>query len=247
MENASTIRPGLLVSIKTSLRGNVSYRKTELEHLRASEASGADITKWQTERTIADAAEHALAVKVRSDATYTVGRICAATAFGYLCPEEKVNELEQAIKLAHAKVGAFNESAKVTRLGFYVICGRVARDDEEAARAINAELSDLMATMRAGVESLDSKTIRDAAKRAQQVAAMLSDDGRARVAETVEKARATATAINKAIRAGEQAAIAVDQQALAALETARVSFLDLDDMPLQVERAELVPARALDL
>jgi hypothetical protein len=241
----NTLRPGLLVGLKTSLRGNVSYVKRTIvaDQLIADETRFA---KWETERTIADAAEHALASSVRREATYTVAKICAATAFGYLCPEAKAAELDAAIAEARSKIDAFNATAKITRISLYVITGRVAQDDVEAARAIKAELRDILSLMESGVANLDPAKVRDAARRAQEIATMLSDEGKARVQDVIDAARKTARAVVKATKAGEVAALAIDGEVQRKIATARTTFLDLDDAaPLLIEHD--ASARALDL
>ena len=54
------LKPGLLVSLKSTLRGGVSYRT---EDINPDHAEGdARVAVWKTERTIINADEHAAAV-----------------------------------------------------------------------------------------------------------------------------------------------------------------------------------------
>lgn len=235
---SKTLKPGLLVSVKSSVRGNVSYRKVDLE--REHDVDGAAVAKWETERTIKDKDEHDRATKARSSAAYCIARVCASTSFGLLCPEDRVSDLDGAITEARGIIDTFNDSAAVTRISFYVIAGRVARDDVEAARAVRAEVSELIEQMQQGVKGLNADAIRDAAKKAKQIGAMLPDEAQARVESAIELARANANAIAKAIRAGEVAADAVDAQAIARLEQARTSFIDLGG-PSEVVAVDIVP------
>lgn len=62
---ASTLRPGLLVSLKTSCTGNVSYTRADIEAGHMTE-EGKKRAKWETERTIEDPIEHEAAIKVQS-------------------------------------------------------------------------------------------------------------------------------------------------------------------------------------
>jgi hypothetical protein len=245
MFNTSTLRPGLLVAIKTSLRGNVSYTKRDIISDHAT-PEGERFAKWETERTIADAIEFEAAGKVRREASYTVSKVCAATAFGHLCPEDKASELDEAMKQARAMVDAFNATAKITRIDVYMIAGRVAQDDVEAARAIRGELAQILATMEAGVTKLDPAAVRDAARRAQEIAQMLTAEGANKVKGAVDAARRAAREIVRAAKAGEVAAVAIDGEVARKIAAARTSFLDLDEQPLQVERSEVAP-RTLDL
>jgi hypothetical protein len=241
--DVSTLRPGLLVSINTSMAGNVQYRKQEIvaDHL----IEKARFCKWETERTISDAEEHALATKARSEATYAVGRVCASTPFGYLCPEEKREQLDAGIADARAIVDAFNSVAKVTRINLYIMTGRVAADDVAAVRAIRSELSGLLSDMQYGVGALDASKVRDAAARAKQLSTMLSDAAKGKVESAVEAARKAATVINKAVKAGEQAAIVIDEEALKAIQNARTSFLDLDGADVVIQ-TPVAPSRAVE-
>lgn len=243
MEQTNTLRPGLLVSLKTGIAGNVSYRKTALAH---SLQGKTDLTEWETLRKIADVEEHRRAVAVRSDATYTVKRVCADTAFGLLCAEENADKLTAAIAEARSKVDAFNREARITRLTFYVITGRVEADDAEAIRSIRSEVASMMIAMERGVQALNADAVRDAAKRARAVATMLSDDGRLQVERTVALARDAASKIAAAARAGESAAGVIDAEALASIIAARTSFLDLDDDGQGIV-TPVTPGRALDL
>jgi len=243
--NASTLRPGLLVSLKTSLRGNINYQTQELETDHTTE-TGQRRARWETTRTVYDPAEHEAAVKARGKARSLLTSVCAQSAFGLLCREDRAADLERAVSDAREVVEAFNRSARLTTIGLYVIVGRVAADDVEAVRAINSEVRDLVQDMEAGIKSLDVKAVRDAANKARSIGQMLTPEAQASVQEAIEAARTVARAI---VKAGETAAAEIDERALATLAEARTAFLDLDDMP-GVERGIIEPvaeARAIDL
>lgn len=237
----STLRPGLLVSLKTSVAGNVQYHKVTVEADHVTE-TGERRARWETERTIADPDEHEKAIKLRSAARALVTRECSASAFGYLCPESASETLSAAVLAAHAMVDAFNATAAMSRVSLYVITGRVAADDVEAVRAINSEVRDLIAAMESGARNLDVKVIREAAGKAKSIGAMLSPDAQARVTVAVEAARDVARRI---VKAGDQAAAEVDQRVLQTLAESRTAFLDLGDAGEIAAPAET--ARALDL
>lgn len=236
----STLRPGLLVSVKTSVRGNVGYQKTPTETRVAD--GGVEIAEWETTRTITDPVEHEAAGKARSKARSAIRGVCAESAFGLLCPEAASDNLERAIADARRIIETFNAGAKLSRVTLFVIAGRVASDDVEAVRAINSEVRDLLETMEAGVANADPKVIRDAASRAKSLAVMLSVDAAARVQVGIDAARSAA---RKIVQAGEQAAQEVDRQAIALITEARTAFLDLG--PAGDVGAPVADARAVDL
>lgn len=237
----STLRPGLLVSLKTSCRGNVKYETVDLENSEA-------LSKWETTRTVADVAEFEAAKKARTKARQLITRVCTWSAFGLLCPEADADALDRAISDARKVAEDFNATATVTRLHVYVIAGRIAQDDVEAVRAINSEVRELLDEMSRGVAKMDAKTIREAALKAKQLGAMLTPEAEARVRVAIDTARSVATRI---VKAGEAAAVEVDEIAIRRITEARTAFLDLGDaaevaMPkTQARSIDLDPHAAL--
>lgn len=240
----STIRPGLLVALKTTVTGNVHYHKQELS---AKQEAGAEVVKWETERTIKDPKEFKAAGQVRMKARGFVLGVCAQSTFGLLCPEDNASKLADAIAKARKLADDFNEKAKVTRVNINVIAGRVAQDDVEATRAINGEVRELMDRMENGVKRLDVEMIRDAAKRAKALSSIVAPGASEQLQTAIDVAR---TAASKLVKAGETAAKEVDKEALKALKASRTAFLDID-IDDQASKKPIikakVKARALDL
>lgn len=240
MMQISTLRPGLLVSLKTSTRGNVSYEKQDIEHKRKDRT---DFTKWETGRTIADVKEFERAKKTLTAATLPIRKVCTWSAFGWLCPESDREELDAAIRESREIVAEFNASANITRLDVYVMVGKIAADDVEAVRAINSEVRNLMSNMETGLKNLDVKTVREAAMKAKQLGQMLSPQAQGRVQVAVDLAR---DAAKKIAKAGDETAIEIDQRAIRKITEQRTSFLDLNDEPVKIEKTKR-RVRAVDL
>lgn len=240
--DTATLRPGLLVSLKTSIVGNATYRRLTLEPEHLDEA-GAQRARWETERVIIDPAERERAIKVRTQCRVAICRPCSFSTFGLLCPEGKKAELDEAIKAANKLAAEFNAKAKLTRIAVYVIAGRIAANDTEAIRAINSELRGLLDSMESGIKSLDVKAVRDAANKAKQMGQMLSPEAAAKVKVAVEAAREVARRI---VKAGEEAGAAIDRVLVRKIKESRTAFLDLDDAPAKVA-APKARARAIDL
>jgi hypothetical protein len=236
----STLRPGLLVSLKTTVKGNVSYHKETIEEDHLTD-SGAKMAKWETERKIADPIEHERAQEARSKASHVIRRVCSATAFGLLCPEDKADELAAAIAEARGVADAFNASASITNLGVYVVCGRVSQNDVEAVRAINSEVRELMDAMQDGLRNMDVQTVRAAAQKAKSLGQMLSADASEKIQVAIEVARKAAREI---VKAGETGAAEIDTATIRKIAEQRTAFLDLDAAGEVIRPAET--ARALD-
>jgi hypothetical protein len=238
---SKTLRPGLLVSLKTSLRGNIEYRKTEIEPDHTTE-EGKRQARWETKRVIADPAEYEAAAKARSKASSIVRGVCSLSAFGLLCPEGNKDVLEKAIKDARKVIDDFNDASSLTRIFLYIMAGRIAPDDVEAVKAINSEVSDLMQQMQEGIKELDVKKVREAASRAKQIGNMLTPDAEARITVAIDAARSAA---RKIVQAGEQAAGEIDLVAVRKITEARTAFLD--DGPVNAVKTPRAVGRAVDL
>ena len=223
----STLRPGFLVSLQTSVRGNCKYATTELEAEHITDA-GEKRARWETEKTVSDPEEHTRALKARSLARSAIQTVCAKSRFGLLCPENKVDKLNAAIAKARSIADTFNANATLTGVEFNVLVGRISADDVEAVKAINAEIRGLMDTMASGLANLDVTKVRNAANKARSVGAMLEPNAQARVQKALVVARAAACEI---VKAGETGAVEIDQVSIQRLVEARTSFLDLDVAP----------------
>lgn len=240
----STLRPGLLVGLSTSQRGNVTYDKRVIEGEHLTEV-GSQRAQWETTRIIADPKEHERASNARMLARRTIAKVCANSAFGLLCPEDRGGELEKAIAEARKVVDEFNATSDLERVSLYVIIGRIAPDDVEAVKAINSEVEELLRRMQNGLRNLDVKVIREAANQAKQVGQMLSADAQARVQVAIDAARESAKQI---VKAGEQAAQEVDLVTIRRIDEQRLAFLDLDGereveaLPVQGRAVDFEPS-----
>jgi ElaB/YqjD/DUF883 family membrane-anchored ribosome-binding protein len=237
----TTIRPGLLVAIKTSIKGNVSYTKTAAS-VRTNE-DGSEVAEWDTERHIKNAAEQKLASKARSEARSKIASVCSVTDFGYLCPITFKPELDKAIVEAKAICDKFNESSEVTEIRFAAVTGTIAQDDYQAVRAIRREVTELLTDMEEGLKNLDVSTAREAASRAKQLGQMLTPDAQVRVEIAIKAVRENA----RKLAAKADANVAdVDRRVLVTLAEARTAFLDIDMDDAEVAMPETT-APVLDL
>lgn len=235
MVQVNTLKPGLLVSLKTGTNGNVSYTRSDVEPEQTL-PDGAKRAKWETERLITDPDEYENAHAVRSKCRGAIYKVCTASTFGLLCPEDKKDELDEAIKYATETAAEFNRTAALTRVHVYVIVGRIAADDVEAVRAINSEVRGLLEDMQKGLKNLDVKAVREAARKAKSVGQMLAPAAAERIKEAVEAARSAA---KKIVAAGDDVAMAIDRNAIKKINASRTAFLDLEEEPA-VEAAPVV-------
>jgi hypothetical protein len=239
----STLRPGILVHLSVTTRGNVKYRVTNVKTAKILK-DGAQKVEWGTERTIADPKEHEASIATRSKVRSLITGVCVNSGgFGLLCPQTDVEELEQAIKDARALADDFNKTAKLTRISVYVLMGRIAQDDMEAVRAINGEVSELLKAMEEGIEDGDVEVVRESANKAKALAEMLNIEAQTQLNMAIEAGRVAAREAKKAEKNKET--IKVDRRAIRKIAEARTLFLDTDEA--QEVAAPTLKGRALDM
>ncbi len=242
MLTKSTLRPGLLVSLRTTIKGNVKYFTNVIEGDHTTE-DGERRARWDTTRTIRDPDEHERAVKVRSLVRSKIQGACVATEHALLCPKELENDLDEAVEEARRLAREFNSTATQTEVRVNIVVGEIGSDDARAIRALNSEISDLMASMAEGLKTLNVEQVRKAANQARTVGAMLTPAAQERVQAAVDAARKTAREI---VKAGEGAEVEIDAAAIRRVMEARTSFLDVEDDA--AELAEVQPtARPVDV
>lgn len=234
------MKPGILVSLKTSLKGSVVYERRDLEDKTEGET---ETERWETTKVIEDKTEHEKATKARSKARSMIAAHCCPTSFGLLCPLSKEDELNEAIREARRMVEDFNESAVRARVDVYVLKGRIADSDEEATRAIASDVTSLLEEMQAGIKAVDVKAIRDAANKARAMGAMLDEDKQAQVTRAIDVARKAAREIVKRVeKGGEAADVVLEEIATKPIESARFAFLDLDDDDVKKTEGDTLPS-----
>lgn len=224
----STLRPGWLISVKTSIKGNVSYKKIEGPTTIADD--GSEHSEWEMQRCVKDPKEQAKAVEVRGKARAQVAAICANSDFGLLCPNDRKPDLEKAVRGARQMCEEFNADAKVTKLKFGVLAGYVEPSDAEAVRAIQGEVRELLDEMKSGLQELDADKTREAATRATRLATMLTDNVQAEIKSVVKAVRGQARKIAKA---SEQIAVVIDEAVLERIDSSRTMFLDFEPPAVQ--------------
>lgn len=238
-----TIKPGLLVSMHTEVKGNVSYTGLDRD-VRMVDRT--EITDIHTRKQVTDIDEQDAAIKERTKIRGLILSLTTKSADALLCPYDREAELREAITQGHEIADKFNAGAVTTRIEFSVICGRIAQDDVETVRAITSDVRSLLDDMKQGVKTNDPKMIRDAANELTQKGKVLTPEAAQRLRIPIESARAAATLVKKLVKSGELAAIEVDTATMRKITKARTSFLDMNTEVATLEAPEY-KGRALDL
>lgn len=227
----NVLKPGLLVSLKSSVRGGVAYVRKDLD-ARAEEDS--KVQRWETEKRIENAEEFERANIARGKARSVISSLCASSLFGLLCPNENAEKLDAAIKEARAIAAAHNAQASHTQVEVFVIVGKIAQTDEEAARAISNEVAELLAQMKSATLEGNVEKIREAANKARELGAILSEEAGKKVSAAIEEARKNARELVKRVQKdGEKAADVIKDLYVQRIDNARSSFLDLEEGEVQ--------------
>lgn len=227
----NVLKPGLLVSLKSSVRGGVSYVRKDLE---AHTEEDSKVNRWETEKRVENAEEFEAANVARGKARTVISSICASSIFGLLCPNENESKLDEAIKEARAIAAAHNAQASHTQVEVFVIVGKIAQTDEEAARAIGNEVAELLEQMKSATLEGNVEKIREAANKARELGAILSDEAGKKVSAAIEEARKNAREIVKRVQKdGEKLAVVVKDLYVQRIDNARTAFLDLESGEVQ--------------
>lgn len=190
------IRPGFLISLKTTLIGNISYHKQVLEREHV-DADGSEKARWETLRVIGDREEHNAGRKAQAEARAKVTQVCTNTAFGLLCPEDNAAELQAAIAEAKAVAAEFNRTARLSRVNIYVIVGKIATDRFDVVGAMAAEALELLNALLTGIRNRDAGEIRTAANELRKLGDMFSEPSRGQLKVAIDAARTAARKIVK--------------------------------------------------
>lgn len=191
----NTIKPGILVSLKSTVTGGVNYERNDLRAETA--ATGAEVRHWKTTCYTADPDEHARATKVRNRAIYCVRSLCADTALGLVCPLEREVELRAAIEDMRRIVDEYEATARYTHVRVTVYRGTVDATDAENVNAVAEEVARIVSYMAEALARRDVKAIRDAATDAASLAMIVSDDAAQKLVRAIEAARDAANQIAK--------------------------------------------------
>ena len=230
----ANIKPGILVALKTTVSGGVEHLREELAPEAAAPEAGSARTH-KTTTIVENVEDHESAKVARSAARSTIARVCVLTDFGLLCPAEKEADLDEAIDAAQEMADKHNASSDTTRVSIFVMKGRVAETDDEAARGIAAEVRGLLETMDRGVAEGNVEAVRAAANRARKLTQVLDESAGNKLADAVAEARDAAREIVKrVIDGGEALEIVVREIKTEARDTARFAFLDTGDEPAPV-------------
>lgn len=185
---------GILVSLKTSVSGGVTYTRRDLEEV----VQGRNVvSRWETTKLVRDQDELRRATEARNRASYTVRRVCTHTSFGLVCPASRAADLDAAIVEARRIAEEHNASARFSRVEIHVLCGRVDGSSPEAIRAIASELGEILSGLTSATERLDVPAMREAASRALQIVGLLPDDLAAEIRRMVDAARTAARAVKR--------------------------------------------------
>lgn len=241
VEKATTIRPAILVSVRSTVSGGVSYERQDLNADSPSDGSVV-VNRWETTKTVQDPVEHEAATKARSAALRGIRKLCTLTGFGLLCPLASEEELDKAIRESREIVMAFNAKATHTRINVNTLKGKIATSDAEAARAILSETAEMIEAMDKAIDRMDVKAIRDLATKANGMSTMVSPELSDRVTAAVDTARKAARMIVQRVeKKGEDAAVVLADIQRGNIQRARMAFLNLEAEEEENATAEVAP------
>jgi vacuolar-type H+-ATPase subunit H len=184
------------------------------------------VSRWETDKFVYDPNETERAQQTANRARYLVTRHCVKTEMQQLlCPNDRRDELREAIVEARELVADFNSSASFTEIQIDVWVGEIVDNGVDAAQQIFASQQSFLAEMIEGLKEMDPKKVRAAINKSRDLGQMMSGQANEMVREAT---RAAEAARQRIISAGENAIVALDLEAIAKIGSVRNSFLDFD-------------------
>lgn len=236
------LKSGWLLTLRTEVRGGVSYEKEIIEDREVLD-NGAERSIVENTRIVHDPEEQEAAEKLRDKCRAHILSPCARSESGYLCPEEKGKDLFARIDEAQQWVSEFNKEAKLNHIVVKAIPAHIMADDVYATRAVFDDIRGFLRDIDVALREKDATTVRAICDRATNVGRMLDGDAKIKNQLAITVARNAAT---KIVKAGKNVAGEIDRNALRVIATARTSFLDISP-EVEVETPVTKSARALDL
>lgn len=235
------IKPGILVSMKTSVGGGIVYERTDLSDEKVGTS---ETTRWETVKIVNDVEDFNRAGVVRGEASAMIRKVCIKSAFGLICLSTNEAELQKAIAEAMQMCNNYNRSGvNKSFVRINVLQGRIADNDAEASRGIAQEMMDIIDQMKQGIVNFDVRSIRDAAGKAREVSKILEGQEAEVVANAVAAARKAARMIAKRVeKGGEEALVVFRDLQLGPIDIARFAFMDPEVQSNQPADADTAPA-----
>lgn len=203
---AAVVKPGLLVVIKSSVRGGAEYDRREMSTDDVDPAGAEQVRAWATVQRVFDPDELAGAKAVRGRAVGWLWARVAQTPYGLVVTDDRVHAFDAALAKARAAVDAFNGGARHVRVTLRVLKTRLLLEEAAAAFEEAAEEAVEELDARDFKTAEDVEEIRKVADRAADFAAVLRGDLAERVLAKIREARAAATAAAKEVRGDAPAA-----------------------------------------
>ncbi len=239
MHQPTPIRPGLLISLSTSVKPRHADAIKSTRELIESRTlpDGSLYERWKKTKTILDPKEWKRAGQARLRVRALVKAACAQTAFGFICPAEEQEQLDANLRQADREVAEFNRTSQHYEVRWQYLAGEIKADDAEAVRAIREQVGGILEDLESATKAGDVESIRDLCGQAQQMERLLEQKSTARgqVGRAVEAGRKIARAVVKQVqKAGEKIEGVLTEEQRSPISLARFAFVqrvDLDDEP----------------
>lgn len=222
------LKPSILLGVGIHRSGGVHYARKILEEYESGEG---EVKEWNTVKTIDDKKDLEDAERAASKLRRMVGKLCARTSFGYLCPLEKEGDLDDLLAEMRHEAREVTLGLKTCALTVSFIKGRIAANDADAAKALTAEIGSFLTQLTDAIASADVKLIRHVLVEARGLDTLLAPAQSSLLQEAVAEAREAAKTIRKEMeKKGRSKELVVQGLALSAIDSARMCFLELAEV-----------------
>lgn len=218
------INGGWLVIDDLHERGCTSYR----QHDREEELKGRRLEgEWRTEKEVIDVDEQAEVSTTARRIRATIRKLGYQTLAGTFVPEEKGDELNDAIRDADVAIRQYNADANYTRIDGRFLVFRIEPSDVRAAGSILGQVRDTLEEVKRAVDAADPKAIRRALGSVRRIDTMLADEQSEQLQAAFDDARRAARQLTKAAKEQDDELKELASE-VEAVDTARILFAEVE-------------------
>lgn len=250
MTKKKSLKPSFLVYDGLKLKGGVRYRQTNRKTVAVGKG---EFVTYKGERTIEDVEEFKRAKKFREKMWRLLLRdpdnqedICINTEVGLICPWEKEEKFDEAVKKIHAEIAGIN--LKTCKMYFSPVKFVITPDNTPASATIARSIIEILDGLKTALENADYKSIRNYLRNTRGLSTIWPDDIAVNLDKALDSSRKQANDIAKKLRKAanniEKVKKGVDTSKV---DLARSGFLEIEGVKQDSKKLPKVSRRYIEI
>jgi hypothetical protein len=224
--NRITLKPSLLIGASISRTGGLTNSRMLLDESLDGQH---EVKKWEVTRDVPNLEELQKADAVASECRRMLSKVCYRTGFGTVCPKDREGELVTIFKEIRVTIDNANVTLVGCKLSASFVRGEITTDDQEAAKAIGADISGFLQTLADAIGKADVKAIKQTLLQMKGIEQLLPVGQSETLTKAINQARTVAKTIAaEVVKKGRQIEDVKTELQTADIDLARAAFLEVD-------------------